>query len=93
MNVLCKRQPALVHALLTQWVLLDISVPDLLPTAAIPLAWLVLASVTFVVLVDLSLMFLAVTLVCQLRTVRISTRMLGLHWHDLTSTGHEKSRC
>ena len=60
---------------------LDIAVTNLLPLMPIAFAWLIFSVVAFVTLVLGSLVLLAVTAVCQLRTAGVSTRFLWSSGH------------
>jgi len=79
MHFICNGCFIILKALLTQWVSLDISVPDALPCSAIPSLHKRLPFFV-VLLVYFLLVLLTVPSICQFRTACITAGLLWFYW-------------
>ena len=90
MNLLRRRQPAILPALLTQRMLQQKTRTDLLPRAAVTLVCIWVAKVMIVLMFRNLPVLVAISTVGQLSAAGIGARALRFVWHPVPP-GHEKT--
>jgi len=91
MHLFCRKHVPTLKAQLTEWMLLHVLITDPFPRSSIPLLCPGITPILLIVAVHLALVFRAVSSFRQIRTARISARLLRFSRHLSTYFPIEKA--